>query len=288
MFTSPHADWQKVSDMSLCLKDLVRQRFISSLLYPELDDRNSSRKKNHLFHSVDEQKSWDHQFRDRYCVSNQYINYPIIYIIVDHKSRCKFKSQRPWLLFLFQRKRALIPPELAAAMGNRNHMVVIWSMPIWDSTSQHNYVDHNHWSSASAWNPVSCNDHFPLCIIRLRRVELIFLVRVSEIMFWPATHRTCPPERAKSLFRMLRSIAVLLSSMWAEEFRHLVIVSKRDRESVTAMNGIFLRCCSQSCSPGTVAKVSHSMNLCQWTWPIPWIMDRHSAERVLTVHRLIL
>ena len=117
--------------------------------------------------------------------------------------------------------------------------------------------------SARDSNPFSCNDHKPLDMIPLRKTELIRLVRESEIIFLPSIHRTCPLVRTKSPLRMLRSIAVRLSSMCADEFLHLVMVSYKDRESVTAINGTWRSWSSHVLSFISAPIVSHSINRCQ-------------------------
>ena len=72
-------------------------------------------------------------------------------------------------------------------------------------------------------------------------------------MLDPPTHLTCPFVFSKSPLSMVRSMAVRLSSMWAEVFRHFVMVSYKDRESVTAINGTsliwFSHCPSCRCRP---------------------------------------
>ena len=88
MFTSPHAYWQKVSKwyriVSLfegsCLSTLNLKFTVPRTRW---QDRTSSQKRGHLFHTIDEQKSSDHQFRDRYCVSNYHQLSHYIFILQE-------------------------------------------------------------------------------------------------------------------------------------------------------------------------------------------------------------
>ena len=69
----------------------------------------------------------------------------------------------------------------------------------------------------------------------LKKLEGPFLVKLSEIMIEPGTHRVCPRVVLMSFFKMAKSIAVRLSSMCAATLVDLVKLSNSDLESVAVM-----------------------------------------------------
>ena len=95
---------------------------------------------------------------------------------------------------------------------------------LWNSHGPH-FMLNKAWISRSFLCPVSVRDHFPNFITLCKNPGGIFLVNGSEIMLVPHTHRTCPFVFSKSSFKIVRSMAVRLSSMWADVSRHLFTVS---------------------------------------------------------------
>ena len=136
--------------------------------------------------------------------------------------------------------------------------------------------------------PLSFKDQSPWVITLRRNLLVIRLVKESANMLAPPTHLTWPPVKTKSRFSIVKSIAVRLSSMWAEVFRHLLMVSNRDLLSVTAINGVRDICCSQFSRVSSFPMISFNMKRYQWTLPIPCNHDCVSADNVFTVQRFNL
>ena len=91
----------------------------------------------------------------------------------------------------------------------------------------------------SSLAPTSNKVQYASFMIPLKKLAGPFLVRASEIMISPATHRSCPLVCCKSFFRIVKSMAVLLSSTCDAMLVDLLRLSNSERESVTAMKGSF-------------------------------------------------
>ena len=111
----------------------------------------------------------------------------------------------------------------------------------------------------------------------------------NRLSYWhiltPWTHRACPCWRAKSLFKMVRSIAVLLSSTCADECRHLVTVSYiRIWSWWQPQKGSWRVGLPTFPALAACQRARPTKSRCQCSWPSRWTIDWHSADSVFTVH----